>query len=64
MMKAKRVVPMIVFVLFIGMLPALANGTTVTNNYDEKDGIIAHNKIHHSSQYPSRIVLPVKNLEN
>ena len=37
MMKAKRVVPMIVFVLFIGMLPALANGTTVTNNYDEKD---------------------------
>lgn len=36
------------------------NLNTGGNNYDEKDGIIAHNKIHHSREYPSRIVLPVR----
>lgn len=28
-------------------------------NYDEKEGIIAHNKVHHSKQYPSQISLPI-----
>jgi uncharacterized protein len=35
------------------------NLNTGGNNYDEKDGLIAHNVIHHSSAYPSRIVLPI-----
>ncbi len=28
-------------------------------NYDEKEGIVAHNKVHHSKQYPSQISLPI-----
>lgn len=36
------------------------NLNTGGNNYDEKDGVVAHNKIHHSSQYPSQIRLPIK----
>lgn len=36
------------------------NLNTGGNNYDEKKSIIAHNKIHHSSDYPSMIKLPIK----
>ncbi|NOY47365.1 MAG: CocE/NonD family hydrolase [Chlorobi bacterium] len=35
------------------------NLNTGGNNYDETEGIIAHNKIHHSSRYPSQIKLPI-----
>jgi len=35
------------------------NLNTGGNNYDEKDGIVAHNVIHHAPAYLSRIVLPV-----
>lgn len=35
------------------------NLNTGGNNYDESDGVIALNKIHHSSQYPSQIRLPI-----
>jgi putative CocE/NonD family hydrolase len=35
------------------------NLNTGGNNYDEKDGLIAHNVIHHSTAYPSHIVLPI-----
>ncbi len=35
------------------------NLNTGGNNYDEKDAVIAHNTIHHSAAYPSRIVLPI-----
>ncbi|RZV70627.1 MAG: CocE/NonD family hydrolase, partial [Flavobacteriaceae bacterium] len=35
------------------------NLNTGGNNYDEKDGVIAHNNIHHSSRYPSQIRLPI-----
>lgn len=35
------------------------NLNTGGNNYDETDGLTATNSIHHSSEYPSRIVLPV-----
>ncbi len=35
------------------------NLNTGGNNYDESEGVKAHNAIHHSEQYPSRIVLPV-----
>jgi putative CocE/NonD family hydrolase len=35
------------------------NLNTGGNNYDETEGIIAHNKIHHSSKYPSQIRLPI-----
>jgi hypothetical protein len=35
------------------------NLNTGGNNYDEKDGIIARNVIHHGPGYPSRIVLPI-----
>ena len=35
------------------------NLNTGGNNYDESKGVVAHNKIHHSAQYPSKIVLPV-----
>ncbi len=36
------------------------NLNTGGNNFDEKEGMIAHNKIHHSKDYPSKIVLPVR----
>ncbi len=29
------------------------------NNFDEEHGLLAHNVIYHSAQYPSRITLPV-----
>lgn len=36
------------------------NMNTGGNNYDEAEGVVAHNKVHHSANYPSHIVLPVK----
>ena len=35
------------------------NLNTGGNNYDEKEGLIALNKIHHSTRYPSHIKLPI-----
>jgi putative CocE/NonD family hydrolase len=35
------------------------NLNTGGNNYDEKTGLIAHNVVHHSSQYPSKVTLSV-----
>lgn len=35
------------------------NLNTGGNNFDEKDGVVAHNVIHHSPAYPSVVVLPV-----
>ena len=35
------------------------NLNTGGNNYDEKEGVIAHNKIHHSSKYMSQIRIPM-----
>ncbi|OZV67225.1 CocE/NonD family hydrolase [Winogradskyella aurantia] len=36
------------------------NLNTGGNNYDESEGVVAHNSIHHSKQYPSHIKLPIK----
>lgn len=35
------------------------NLNTGGNNYDESIGILAHNNVHHSKQYPSQIRLPI-----
>jgi putative CocE/NonD family hydrolase len=35
------------------------NLNTGGNNFDESKGVIAKNKVHHSSKYPSRIILPM-----
>ncbi|WP_113922091.1 CocE/NonD family hydrolase [Cognataquiflexum aquatile] len=35
------------------------NMNTGGNNYDETEGVVATNKIHHSSKYPSFISLPI-----
>ena len=35
------------------------NLNTGGNNYDEKQGVVAHNQIHHSTLYPSQIRLPI-----
>jgi putative CocE/NonD family hydrolase len=35
------------------------NLNTGGNNYDEKEGVIAHNKVHHSRSYPSQIKIPI-----
>ena len=35
------------------------NLNTGGNNYDEKEGVIAHNTIHLSAEHPSYIVLPI-----
>ncbi|PHI21425.1 acylase [Lewinellaceae bacterium SD302] len=35
------------------------NLNTGGNNYDESEGVIANNRIHHSKEYPSSIELPV-----
>jgi putative CocE/NonD family hydrolase len=35
------------------------NLNTGGNNYDEKEGVVAHNQIHHSAAYPSQIRLPI-----
>jgi len=36
------------------------NLNTGGNNYDESKGVVAHNKIHHSKEYPSKVVLPIR----
>lgn len=35
------------------------NLNTGGNNWDETEGVVAHNSVHHSSTYPSQIRLPV-----
>ena len=35
------------------------NMNTGGSNYDETEGPVAHNKVHHSRQYPSQIRLPI-----
>ncbi len=35
------------------------NMNTGGNNYDEVKGLVAHNSVHHSAQYPSQVVLTV-----
>ena len=35
------------------------NMNTGGNNYDESEGVLARNKIHHSNKYPSQIRIPV-----
>ena len=35
------------------------NLNTGGNNFDEKDGVIARNKIHHTAEHPSQIRLPI-----
>ena len=35
------------------------NLNTGGNNYDESEGVVAHNKVHHSRKYPSKVVLPM-----
>jgi putative CocE/NonD family hydrolase len=35
------------------------NLNTGGNNYDEATGVVAHNEVHHSSQYPSQITVTV-----
>ena len=37
----------------------MRNLNTGGNNYDETEGVVATNTLHHSTQYPSKIVLPV-----
>ena len=37
----------------------MRNLNTGGNNYDETEGVTAHNSLHHSAEYPTRIVLPV-----
>lgn len=37
----------------------MRNLNTGGNNYDETEGVVAHNTLHHSAKYSSRIVLPV-----
>jgi hypothetical protein len=37
----------------------MRNLNTGGNNYDETEGVVAHNTLHHSARYSSRIVLPV-----
>lgn len=36
------------------------NLNTGGDNFDETKAVVAHNKIHHSKEYPSHIVLPLK----
>ncbi|MCO6487040.1 MAG: hypothetical protein J5I98_01420 [Phaeodactylibacter sp.] len=35
------------------------NLNTGGNNYDEAEGVVARNKVHHSVKYPSQVRLPV-----
>jgi predicted acyl esterase len=35
------------------------NLNTGGNNYDESKGLVAHNSVHHSKQYPSEIKVTV-----
>lgn len=36
------------------------NLNTGGNNFDEIEGVVAHNEVHHSAQYPSQIRLPIR----
>ena len=38
----------------------MRNLNTGGNNYDETEGVVARNTVHHSPEYPSHIVLPVR----
>ena len=38
----------------------MRNLNTGGNNTDETEGVIAHNSLYHSAEYPSQIVLPVR----
>jgi len=40
------------------------NLNTGGNNYDEEKGVIAHNSVHHSKQYPSQVTVTVVNHED
>ncbi len=35
------------------------NLNTGGHNYDEKEGVVAHNRVHHDANYPSQIRLPI-----
>ena len=35
------------------------NLNTGGRNYDEREGVVAHNEVHHSRQYPSRVTLTI-----
>lgn len=35
------------------------NLNTGGNNFDEAKGVVAHNQVHHSTQYPSTLTLSV-----
>lgn len=35
------------------------NLNTGGNNYDESEGVVANNQVHHSTQYPSQIRIPI-----
>ena len=35
------------------------NMNTGGNNYDEASGVVAHNGIHHSKEYPSQVTVTV-----
>lgn len=35
------------------------NMNTGGNNYDESEGVVARNTVHHSPEYPSHIILPI-----
>jgi uncharacterized protein len=39
------------------------NLNTGGNNYDEAKGVVAHNAVHHSKQYPSQVTVTVVNRE-
>jgi len=38
----------------------MRNLNTGGNNYDETEGVTAHNTVHHSASHPSQIILPVR----
>jgi putative CocE/NonD family hydrolase len=38
----------------------MRNLNTGGNNYDETEGVVARNTVHHSAQYPSQIILPIR----
>jgi putative CocE/NonD family hydrolase len=38
----------------------MRNLNTGGNNYDETESVVARNTVHHSAQYPSQVVLPVR----
>ena len=38
----------------------MRNLNTGGNNYDETEGVVAKNALHHSAAYPSRIILPIR----